>query len=80
MHDKDLDLEDLLCDPLVRLVMASDGVEEAHIRTLARRVALRRTTGASGSQSRFAKAGSRLLHTPSCRKAWPASLAAQPCA
>ena len=38
MHITDLDLEDLLADPLVRLVMASDGVEEAHIRKLAERI------------------------------------------
>ena len=32
-------LEDLLSDPLIRLVMASDAVEAADIRRLARRIA-----------------------------------------
>ena len=35
-------LERMLQDPLIRLVMASDGVVEADIRSLARRVAANR--------------------------------------
>ena len=34
-------LEELLSDPLIRLVMASDAVEAADIRRLARRIASR---------------------------------------
>ena len=79
MHTHDLKLNDLLSDPLVRLVMASDGVEEAHIRTLARRIALRQPPSALGTGERLGAAGYALRHTPSCRKGWPGSLA-QPCA
>ncbi len=42
MCEDDLDLEQLLADPLVRLVMASDAVDEGQIRQLARRARLRR--------------------------------------
>ncbi len=79
MYDNDLDLDDLLSDPLVRLVMASDGVEETQIRTLARRIALRQTTGGARAGDRLGEAGSLIRHAPSCRKTWPGSLTAQPC-
>jgi hypothetical protein len=38
MQETDLTLDDLLADPLVRLVMHRDDVEEAHVRALMRRV------------------------------------------
>lgn len=40
----DLNLEQLLQDPLIRLVMASDGVIESDIRGLAQRASHRRAT------------------------------------
>ena len=78
MYDHDLDLEGLLSDPLVRLVMASDGVEEAHIRMLAKRIAPRQATGDVQARSRFTEAASGVRHTPSCRKPWAGLPAAQP--
>ncbi len=65
MHCKDLDLEQLLADPLVRMVMSSDGVEEASIRQLAERIAPSYTAG-GGSTTRRLGGGSPLRHLPSC--------------
>ncbi len=77
MYDHDLDLEDLLADPLVRLLMASDGVDEAQIRTLAHRIAPR-PPAVRALQARMREASSALRHTPSCRGGWRGPASVQP--
>ena len=66
MYEHDLDLDDLLADPLVRMVMASDGVDETQIRTLARRIAPRPTVVRELGAS-LGETASAMRHTPSCR-------------
>jgi hypothetical protein len=44
MYVDELDLEQLLADPLTRLVMKSDAVEESDIRQLAAKAGVRRRT------------------------------------
>ena len=78
MYDHDLGLDDLLSDPLVRLVMASDGVEEAHIRQLAQRIGRHERT--KPPARRLWSEASRLRHTPSCRGTWRAASMTQPSA
>ena len=72
MYEPDLDLDDLLADPLVRLVMASDGVDELHIRTLAHRIAPR-PPAAGGFHASMNGTAAALRHTPSCRGGWRGS-------
>ena len=76
MYKHDLNLDDLLADPLVRMVMASDGVDEAQIRTLASRIAPRRSD-VSARRAQLSDAGAALRHTPSCRAAWGGSAPGQ---
>ena len=78
MHITDLDLEDLLADPLVRLVMKSDGVEEAHIRDLALRISPRSATDETRRDDRFDAERSALRHTPSCRMSWKGGSVSSP--
>lgn len=42
MHDQELTLDQMLNDPIVRLLMARDGVEEADLRVLAAHIRSRR--------------------------------------
>lgn len=42
MHDQELTLDQMLNDPIVRLLMARDGVAEADVRGLAARIRSRR--------------------------------------
>lgn len=42
MHDQELTLDQMLNDPIVRLLMARDGVAEADLRGLAARIRSRR--------------------------------------
>lgn len=42
MHDQELTLDEMLDDPIVRLLMARDGVAEADLRGLAARMRSRR--------------------------------------
>lgn len=42
MHDQELTLDQMLHDPIVRLLMARDGVAEADLRGLAARIRSRR--------------------------------------
>ncbi|HWQ87657.1 hypothetical protein [Brevundimonas sp.] len=42
MHDQELTLDQMLDDPIVRLLMARDGVAEADLRGLAARIRPRR--------------------------------------
>ena len=67
MYKNDPDLNDLLSDPLVRLMMASDGVEEAQIRDLAKRIALRHPVDGTRAGGGLSEGGPVLRHTPSCR-------------
>ncbi len=76
MYNRDLNLDDLLADPLVRMVMASDGVDEDQIRTLAHRIAPR-GSAASARRAQLSDVGASLRHTPSCRAAWGHSASAQ---
>ncbi len=76
MHNRDLNLDDLLADPLVRMVMASDGVDEDQIRTLAHRIAPR-GPAVSGRAAQLSEARSALRHTPSCRFGWRGSASVQ---
>ena len=71
MYYKDLDLDQLLADPLVRLMMSSDGVEETQIRQLAERIAPRRVEGRTAMCRQLGEAAPALRHTPSCRSARP---------
>ena len=50
MHDTDFSLNQLLADPLVRLMMSSDGVEETYIRQLAERIAPKPHRGSEGDE------------------------------
>ena len=78
MYSRDLDLNQLLADPLVRLVMSSDGVEETYIRQLAERIASRHTASRSAT-GRQRSETSPLRHTPSCRASWSIGSAQHPC-
>ena len=80
MHDRDLDLNQLLADPLVRLMMSSDGVEETHIRQLAERIAPSQTASRKAKGRRFDDVASTLRHMPSCRSARPCAPSTQPSA
>ena len=40
----EFDLDEILADPLTRMIMASDAVEEGHIRQLARTAGVKRMT------------------------------------
>ena len=57
MRSSDLDLDQLLADPLVRLMMSSDAVQESDIRRLAPRTRARlkarprRSDGGSAAQA-----------------------------
>ena len=79
MSDCNLDLEDLLADPLVRMVMASDGVDEGQIRRLALRIAPHQAAARALAGDRGDQAGS-LRHTPSCRGSWRSASSVQPSA
>jgi hypothetical protein len=67
MYNKDLDLDQLLADPLVRMMMSSDGVEETHIRQLAKRIAPRHTASRAAAGWPLGDAGPTIRHAPSCR-------------
>lgn len=48
MHGQELTLDQMLDDPIVRQLMARDGVAEADLRALAARVRPRRGTASTG--------------------------------
>jgi hypothetical protein len=48
--NEEFNLDQLLADPLIRMVMTSDAVEEADIRHLAGRLALRKAASPSREQ------------------------------
>jgi hypothetical protein len=57
---RELDLDALLSDPLVRLVMASDGIESGDVRQIAQRVRSARTLRVRSDDERAAVRRSRL--------------------
>jgi hypothetical protein len=54
--ETELSLDEMLADPIVRVMMRRDGVEEAHVRALVRRVAGRLRQGEPRSFAAWTRA------------------------